>query len=69
MIKHYAYLGHWVYYFSGIVFICDVEGNILDTFEGDDQTLQSFVDAKSRIRDLSDGITIFHHDIIGVEHD
>ena len=60
MIKHYAYLGYWVYCVLGEVYICDIDGNLLDTYPADDNTLHNFTDAKARINDHREGLILLH---------
>lgn len=59
-IKHYAYLGYWVYCVLGEVYICNTDGNIIDAYYADETTMNNFIDAKARINDHREGLVLLH---------
>ena len=61
MIKHYAYLGHWVYYVIDTVYITDVHGNVTDQWPATESDKDSFIYFKKRsIQDSIDGAVLIH---------
>ncbi len=58
-IKHFAYLGYYVYYVLGDVYITDLEGHIIDAYKAN-RTIEEFTEAKMKINAFRDGAILLH---------
>ena len=59
-IRHYAYLGHWVYFVIDTVYIADLDGNVIKQWPATETDRLSFIDAKYRVNDMRDGLILVH---------
>lgn len=59
-IKHYAYLGRWVYFVVDTVYITDLDGNVIKQWSAIETDRLSFIDAKARMNDMRDGLILLH---------
>ena len=60
LIKHYDYLGHWVYFVVDTVHIADLDGNVIVQWPATETDRLSFIDPKARMNDMQDGMILVH---------